>query len=187
MINFAAMDEDGIVTQVGAVSTEEAYTALEDSGLWIVRDPPAEIATGRWQRTAEGFFPSVEPEMPLTTAAEWAIGKINALAGQVRRLYVTDIPGQEAIYLMKQQEAKAWVASADPDPAQFPLISAEVGITGSDADQVAQVYLNLAGLYLQAAAQLETARLGHIAMIEAATTGAEIDAALAQFQALIAS
>lgn len=81
--------------------------------------------------------------------------------------------------MMKEAEARAWVASADPDPALFPLIGAEIGITGTDAGQVAQVYLNLAGIYVQAAAQLETARLGHIAQAEAADTP-EAAAAIAQ-------
>lgn len=81
--------------------------------------------------------------------------------------------------MMKEAEARAWVASADPDPALFPLIEAEIGITGTDAGQVAQVYLNLAGIYVQAAAQLETARLGHIAQAEAADTP-EAAAAIAE-------
>lgn len=108
-----------------------------------------------------------------------AVERINTAAGIVRRRYVTDIPGQEALYMMKEAEARAWVASADPDPALFPLIEAEIGITGTDAGQVAQVYLNLAGIYVQAAAQLETARLGHIAQAEAADTP-EAAAAIAE-------
>lgn len=115
-----------------------------------------------------------------------AVARINVAAGAVRRLYVTDIPGQEALYLIKEAEARGWLAEVEPDPADYPLIAAEIGITAPTGDEVAQVYLNLGALYVQAAAQLETARLGHIAMAETATTPEDADAVADAFEALIA-
>lgn len=114
-----------------------------------------------------------------------AVARINTAAGAIRRLYVTDIPGQEALYLMKEAEARAWLAEAEPDPANHPLIAAEIGITAPTGDEVAQVYLNLAAIYVQAAAQLEHVRLGHIAMAEGAPTPEAADAAADAFVALM--
>lgn len=120
----------------------------------------------------------------LAAARVEAIAQINAKASIVRRRFVTDIPGQEALYLLKEQEARDWIAEVERD---FPLIMAEVGITGETPDQVAQVYLNLGAIFLQAAAALEQARLGKIAAIEAADSVETIDQAVAEFVALIAS
>lgn len=114
-----------------------------------------------------------------------AVARINTAAGAVRRLYVTDIPGQEALYLLKEAEARGWLAEVVPDPADYPLIAAEIGITAPTGDEVAQVYLNLAAIYVQAAAQLEHARLGHIAMAETTTTPDAADAAADAFEALL--
>lgn len=124
-------------------------------------------------------------DVALTNARLEAVARINAAAGAVRRLYVTDIPGQEALYLLKEAEARAWLADPVPDPADYPLIVAEIGITGSTAYEVAQVYLNLGALYVQAAAQLEAARLGHIAMAETASTPEAAEAAADAFELLI--
>lgn len=74
------------------------------------------------------------------------------------------------LYLRKEAEAKAWVADPDPQLASYPLIAAEVGFTAADGAQIAQVWLNMAALWAQAAASIETARLGAIATIDAATT-----------------
>lgn len=128
---------------------------------------------------------SADLQAELAQARLAAVAGINAIAGEVRRRYVTDIPGQDALYLLKEAEARAWVASADPDPAQHPLIAAEIGITAPSGDEVAQVYLNLAGLYVAVAAQLETARLGHIALAEAAPDVASAEATAQAFMAIL--
>lgn len=137
---------------------------------------------------AVGSFEAV-PEPPSERTLEQAraagIAWVNTLSGVVRRKFITDIPGQEAIYLMKLDEAQAWTADPAPDMQKYPLIAAEIGITGQDAYQVAQVYMNLSGIYVEAASQLETARLGAIAVIETATTVAEIDAATAALEVQI--
>ena len=165
-----------------------------DPDEWFLT-PSGEVAAlpprpGPWAVWQDGAW--TDPRTPADLEAELmaarvaAVAAINAAAGPIRRLYVTDIPGQEALYLMKEAEARAWVASADPDPMQFPLISAEVGITAPSADEVAQVYLNLAGIYTAAAAQLETVRLGHIAQAEAAPTPGAAAAVADAFRALFA-
>jgi hypothetical protein len=106
-----------------------------------------------------------------------AIAGINDWAGQQRLALITDLPGQDMIYLRKEAEAKAWMADPAPVLASYPLIAAELGITADTPDQIAQIWLNMADLWARAAAEIETNRLAAIQQIEAATTEAEIMAA----------
>lgn len=115
-----------------------------------------------------------------------AISYINAVSGNVRRKYITDLPGQEALYLRKESEAKAWVVDPNPSEQDYPLISAEIGITAPSGNEVAQIYLNLAAIYVQAAAHLETARFGYIALVEAASTVEDVQVAKVQFTTALA-
>lgn len=116
-----------------------------------------------------------------------AISRINAAIGEVRATLITDLPGQDMLYLRKESEARAWVIDPTPDLAAYPLIAAEVGITGADSNQIAQVWLNLSALWLAAAAALESARLGAIAAIGAAADIAQIDAVIATFSTSVAA
>lgn len=204
-VSYAVIDAaSGAIIRIGDCSIESLH--LQPRAGQLVADLPVGVSddTHYWDGesfaplppkphsaciwTAEGWVDprtSEDHEAELQAARLAAVADINRAAGFIRRLYVTDIPGQEAIYMMKEAEARAWVASADPDPTQFPLITAEIGITGTDGDQVAQVYLHLAGIYVAAAAQLETARLGYIAQVESASSP-EAAAAIAEaFRALI--
>lgn len=81
-------------------------------GNWAVFDR----AAGQW---TDPRTPA-EVEAAIAAARLSAVAAINAAAAEVRRRYVTDIPGQDALYLLKEAEARAWVASADSDPAQHP-------------------------------------------------------------------
>ncbi len=82
-------------------------------------------------------------------------GKISA----ARAVLMTDLIGQDMIYMAKEQEAKEWQALAHPDLADFPLLSAEVGITASTADELAALWLTMANQWRQTAASLEAIRL----------------------------
>ncbi|WP_288996793.1 hypothetical protein [uncultured Gemmobacter sp.] len=97
-----------------------------------------------------------------------------------RAALITDLPGQSMIYLAKEAEARAWMADPTPDPAAYPLLSAELGITAPDAASLAQIWLNLATLWRSTAADLEALRLTTSAAIDAATTLEEVGAAMSQ-------
>lgn len=81
--------------------------------------------------------------------------------------------------MAKEAEARAFLAEPDPDLADYPMLSAEVGITAPDAETLAQIWLNMVVLWRSAAAGLEALRLTTAAAIEAAGTVAEVDAAMA--------
>ena len=123
----------------------------------------------------------------LAVAQGDAIGAVNAGAGRVRAAFVTEIPGQEMLYVYKAAEAARFLAEATPptDLTTYPLIAAEIGITGATATDVATTYNTQAGLWQVIAAQLETIRLGAIAAIEAATMPSEIATALTTFETQI--
>lgn len=60
------------------------------------------------------------------------IAQVNAIADQARRGFITEIAGQQMLYLRKETEARAYLA-LDPEPetlGDFPLIASEIGITG---------------------------------------------------------
>lgn len=116
-----------------------------------------------------------------------AIAAVNAAAAVIRARLVTDLPGQEMLYLRKEAEARAFLADPDPDLALYPFLAAEVGATAPSADQVAQVYLNMAALWTGIGAALEALRLGAIAAIEGAEAPAVIGEAVAGFREALAA
>ena len=101
---------------------------------------------------------------------------------ETRAQYITALLGQDMIYLAKEAEARSWLAAVTPDLADYPLLSAEIGLTAPTPDALAQVWLNLAAIWRAAAARLEVVRLSAPARIAAAP---DADAALAVAAAII--
>ncbi|WP_287994585.1 hypothetical protein [Acidiphilium sp.] len=123
---------------------------------------------------------TIDGQARLTRERQTAINRINQLADSVRRMFITPIIGQEMVYLEKESEARVYLA-LDPEPVDlsgFPFIAAEVGVTAATPQQVAQLYLNLGAQWRVVGSMLENVRLGSIAAIEAATTLAQISAAV---------
>lgn len=120
----------------------------------------------------------------LAAARRAAIARVNAAAGAVRTTFITSIPGQEMLYIAKENEARAYLADPLPDMANYPLMSAEIGagLTAPDAQSLAQLWLNIGAQWRQTAAQIERLRLGAVYAIEAAPDEAAIAAAEAMFQ-----
>lgn len=123
----------------------------------------------------------------LIAARAAATARINARIGEVRRAYITAIPGQEMLYQAKEAEARAYLAHdpAPPDLSDYPLLAAEVGITAETAIDLANLWLAMAAQWRAVAAQLETLRLGTIKTIGDATTLAAIASAEASFAAQV--
>ena len=72
------------------------------------------------------------------------------------------------MYLLKLDEARRWAAATAPDDADYPLLSAEVGITAPTIAGVAATVLGMSSAWIAIAAAIETARLGAKAAIAAA-------------------
>lgn len=139
---------------------DEVHPLPPKPGYSAVFDP----AAGAWVRDAAALAADLD------AAKAAAINSVNAWAGRERSRHITIAPGQEMIYLTKEAEALRYLADTDPDPADYPLIVAEVGVTAPDAHQIAQIWAYMADVWRQVAAQIEAARLGTIAQIEAAQT-----------------
>lgn len=123
------------------------------------------------------WFDPRDLSVQLAQARKDSMMKISQLIGQVRERYITVIPGQEMIYSAKEAEAKDFLA-ADPvlvDLSEYPMISAEIGITADTAYELAQVWMNMSVMWRNLSAHLEKIRLGAISRIEKATTLQEID------------
>lgn len=105
----------------------------------------------------------------------------------VRLKYITDLPGQEAIYTRKKETAVNYL-SLDPLPTDltdFPLLAKEVGITASSAFELAQIWLNLDNLFENVAASLEKIRLEYYQVIEQAISIEELDSIMNDIQTAI--
>lgn len=119
--------------------------------------------------------PSGEYQNLLTESRKAAIQKINTEAGQCRQKYMTDIPGQESTYLIK--EAKAFLGDSEPDPSDYPLLVVEAAACNWTLEYTVQYVMQTAAMFRQVAAAVEGLRRGAIIAVESATTQAAIDAA----------
>jgi hypothetical protein len=114
---------------------------------------------------------AAQAERKLAMVRADAISAINEAAAKARLRYITDLPGQQMIYLAKQDEATAYLA-ANHEPATlaaFPFLAAEVGITAPTAYELAQIWLNMAALWISVATQIERQRMVEIKLIQSMT------------------
>ena len=100
---------------------------------------------------------------------------------KVRSLYITDVVGQEMIYTMKRDEAISYLNTSDPILSDYPLISAEIGVTATTAHEVAQIFINMSNIFAQALAALENIRLIAVSTVNSATEKTGVDTALDNF------
>lgn len=134
---------------------------------------------GRWVR-----------DVPLAEAREAALQRIDRAAGAQRLRYITDVPGQQAVYLLKRDEATAYLASIalDPQAAVPPHIAAEAASTSSTAAAVAEMVVELATVWNTVLSPaIEGARMGGKSAVTAAQTPAAVALALAEALAEIGS
>ena len=90
-----------------------------------------------------------------------ALNTVSQVLTDARKRFITDLPGQDMIYLRKEQEAKAFLL-ANPTPSDltpYPFIANEVGVTAPTAYGVAQVFSGLAAAWLYVGSELEGIRI----------------------------
>lgn len=104
-----------------------------------------------------------------------AIARIDQAAAQARAVLLPD-PALAEVHRRKAEAAREFVRVVGPVPA---LLAAEIGITGADADAVADVILAKAEALDRALAMIEARRMRAKAAVRAATTPAAIEAAAA--------
>ena len=114
---------------------------------------------------------------------------IDAAAGAARARYITDVPGQQATYLRKLEQARAFLAlPAGEEGAAPPYLQAEADATGRTPRQAAQAIADTAALWdEQLGPAIEGARIGGKRAVTLATTSADVDAARDQAITTIAA
>lgn len=130
---------------------------------------------------ANGYPVLQDPPAPtLAEAQASAHASIDAEAGAARARYITVAPGQEATYLTKETQARAYKAAGYPSAsvASYPMVEAEALAIYGDTPAAADIQVACDGIIAQAdawittAAQIERARIGGKRAVTAATTTA---------------
>ncbi len=151
------------VVEVSAERYDELLDA-QDAGEVIVVGENGE-PEARW------------PTVDLDTLKVRLAASIDAAAENERLKYITSGAGQAMTYQRKAEEARACLVATDPQPADYPMLAAEIGITAATLTGVAEVVNAAYQAWLAIGAQIEAARLGAKAAIDAATTADEARAA----------
>lgn len=171
-IHGAAIPPDAVeITPAEHAALLEGQSAgkrivADESGRPVLADPPA-------------------PDLGDVKAA--ALATIDTAAGAARGRYITTVPGQEATYLIKAQQARDYQAAgyAGTVPA---LVQAEADATGETPQAACDRILAEEAAWIGKAAQIETARRrGKItaqAAADVAGTESARDAAIAELAAL---
>ncbi|KRB58450.1 hypothetical protein ASE04_27435 [Rhizobium sp. Root708] len=107
---------------------------------------------------------------------------IDSQAEAERLRYITPGAGQAMTYQQKAGEASRFLADAEPNPADYPMLSAEVGITAETLAGVANVVNDAYINWQMIGAAIESIRLSNKAAIDAA---ADIGIAQAIFDAIV--
>ena len=159
----------------GIVRVVYAGRPAEQAGA-VVEEATPTFAGGHWQQT---WTARAETPAELAAAKAAAITTIDTEAEAVRLRYVTPGAAQQLIYEAKRHEAVALAADQSPDPADYPLLAAEIGITASTLTDVGAAVLLTAAQWRNVAAAIERLRLGAKQAVAAATTIAAVHAAAA--------
>ncbi len=151
--------------------TEYVSTPGDTFGL----APAIRAAIEDWLSDEQPVLPY---EPPLLEAIKVDLkARLDAEAEAERLKYITPGAGQAMTYQQKATEAAACLADTDPDPADYPLLAAEIGITGATLAEVAQAVHDAHQMWRVIGAQIEAARLGGKAAIDAADTEEDAQAA----------
>jgi hypothetical protein len=151
---------------VGLVPAAEAFAVVAGPvgpGLRL------DLLSGQWVR-----------DVPLAELQAQALDRIDRAAGAARLRYITDVPGQQAVYVSKELQARQFKAAGYPAGAVPPYVAAEVlamgeGITPQQAaDSILAIADQWQGVL---SPRIEQVRLKGKWAIQAAGTEAAVQAA----------
>lgn len=129
-------------------------------------DDPWISALLAWQIDGGVIRPYAPPKLEQIKAHLKA--QVDAAAERERARYITPGAGQAMTYQAKADEARRLAGDPSPDPADYPLLSAEVGIAAPDLASVGAVVLAAHQAWQMIGAGIEAARLGAKQAIELA-------------------
>jgi len=131
---------------------------------------------------APGLPAPVQPppgvvEVDLEAEKSRAMQEIDRQAEQVRNRFITPGAGQAMEYLATEEEARelrALPAEAEIEPADFPLVAAEMAVRGGTMADAATRVLLAAAAWRQVGAQIKQLRLAGKDAVAAAETLEEV-------------
>lgn len=185
MIYRATFDpETGAIGQAfGAQFSADLDEMLPAGPLTIELPDPAMAGT---HRVEDGALVLIET--PIEALRVRAIRRIEVIAECARNRWITPSVAASGIYLAKESEARDWLAAGEPeDLRDYPLIAGEVGLTAPTAWHIVQLWLGMAAAWRGIAATIEAARLGAKTAIQAASSAAEIEAAMDALEETLAT
>ena len=105
------------------------------------------------------FWDGVSWQPDMTAIRANAETVIDIQADALLAPYMTLTPGRAMTYMAKEAQARQFLEAASPDPADYPLINGEVGITGDTPQAVAETILAMSRAWHSMGAAIETVRL----------------------------
>ena len=117
-----------------------------------------------------------EPDMAAIRAEAEAV--IDAQADAQLSPFISLTPGRAMTYQAKQAQAEAFLAATEPDPADYPLIAGEVGITADTPRAVAETILAMSRSWHAMGAAIEAVRLAAKKQAREALTPEAVQAVL---------
>ncbi|QQM29282.1 hypothetical protein JET14_13190 [Martelella lutilitoris] len=147
---------------------------LPEDAVAITTERHAELLAGQAEGkriVADGTgTPNLADQPAADRAATCAYlsASVDAAAELERSKYITAGSGQAMAYIEKARQAAAYLAAEAPDEADYPLLVAEVGITGKTVANVATVVDTAYRDWIVIGGAIEAARLaGKKAIAEA--------------------
>ncbi|TCT35363.1 hypothetical protein [Martelella mediterranea] len=178
MTRYARMS-GAIVAEI--VETDKALSELYHADIAAQFEAVSDdVAAGMHRQEGGAFAFPPGPELSAVTSS--LSDRIDADAEDIRAKYITTGAGQAMAYLEKASQAKAYLAETDPVDADYPLLVAEVGITGETVAEVATVIDTMQKQWVAICAQIEPIRIGAKEQIKVAET---VAAAQAIYDAIV--
>lgn len=157
------------VNAEGSITVESMLDGYQaQPGEVLFADPPT-----------EGQLDARFPDAVMAAARAKARAAISLQAEQARLQYVTAGSAKAMAYQEKAREAVAYLADPDPDPADYPLLGAEVGVTAETLPAVAVVVNGKYQLFRQIEALIGGTEAAAQKAVKEAQSVETIDAVLA--------
>lgn len=165
-------------SKTGVVETLVALESLEGfdpgPGLSAADITGTSVGVG-WKKSGSEFIGErLFGEVTLEGAKIDGAKKVDADAETARRKYLTDGMGQAVTYQAKAEEIRRYDVDTNPVKADYPFLSAEIGVTGASLSAVAEAVRGAVAAWSTHGPEIERVRLKAKADIAKATSPAII-------------
>ncbi|MFO6420150.1 hypothetical protein ACLBKS_08105 [Hylemonella sp. W303a] len=177
-MNWSILNAQGLeVRRVTALT----HTVQVPEGGWCARyeppafDPTTQTCKPVWPvphlqdrvefMVTDKVLTSEQQAALLRRAVAAAHAQIDTAAGRARSRHITVVPGQEATYILKEQQSRGYIAAlkSDNPPANasaWPLVAVEAAATGTSPEAAALAVISQAEVWMPLNAQIEQLRIG---------------------------